>query len=49
MSVVEDKSLFELLERLGPRLIRTKFGNVGTTGHQVLLLFKLYLISIFSH
>ena len=31
MSVVEDKSLFELLEKAGPRLIRTKFGNVGDT------------------
>ena len=31
MSVVEDKFLFELLEQAGPRLIRTKFGNVGDT------------------
>ena len=34
MSVVEDKSLFELLERAGPRLIRTKFGNVGDTDEE---------------
>ena len=31
MSVVEDKFLFELLEQAGPRLIRTKFGNVTHT------------------
>ena len=34
MAVVEDKSLFELLERAGPKLIRTKFGNVGDTDEE---------------
>ena len=34
MSVVEDKFLFELLEQAGPRLIRTKFGNVGDTDEE---------------
>lgn len=29
MAVVKDKSLFELLEKAGPRLITTKFGTVG--------------------
>merc|ERR1712045_34297 len=29
MAVVEDKSLFELLEKWGPKLIRTKFGTIG--------------------
>jgi len=31
MAVVKDKSLFELLEKAGPRLITTKFGTVGDT------------------
>lgn len=31
MAVVKDLSLFELLEKAGPRLIRTKFGTVGDT------------------
>lgn len=31
MAVVKDKSLFELIEKAGPRLIRTKFGTVGNT------------------
>ena len=29
MAVVKDKSLFELIEKAGPRLIYTKFGTVG--------------------
>ena len=29
MSVVEDRSLFELIEKAGPQLIRTKFGTQG--------------------
>jgi len=29
MAVVKDKSLFELIEKAGPRLITTKFGTVG--------------------
>merc|ERR1719262_2032369 len=31
MAVVKDKSLFELIEKAGPRLIRTKFGTIGET------------------
>ena len=31
MAVVKDKSLFELLERAGPRLIYTKFATVGAS------------------
>jgi len=34
MSVVEDKSLFELLEKAGPRLIQTKFGTEGDTDEE---------------
>ena len=34
MSVVEDKSLFELLEKAGPRLITTKFGTEGDTDEE---------------
>ena len=34
MSVVEDKSLFELLEKAGPRLIETKFGTEGDTDEE---------------
>lgn len=31
MACVKDLSLFELVEKAGPRLIYTKFGNVGDT------------------
>jgi len=31
MACVKDLSLFELVEKAGPRLIYTKFGTVGDT------------------
>jgi len=34
MAVVKDKSLFELIEKAGPRLIRTKFGTIGDTDEE---------------